>query len=57
MTPGIEITTTFEELGENMISMKFESSFGEVTYTLVKSNKSFSSNSCLNGLLSGRTIF
>ena len=57
MTPGIEITTTFEELGENIISMKFESSFGEVTYSLVKSNNSFSSNSCLNGLLSGRTIF
>lgn len=57
MTPGIEITTTFEELGENTISMKFESSFGEVTYTLVKSNNSFSSKSCLNGLFSGRTIF
>lgn len=56
-TQGFEITVTFTELNQREINMKYESPHGVLTYVLSKSDSQFSSSSCLNGLLSGRTVF
>mgnify|MGYP006114027395 CR=1 FL=1 len=53
---GSEVTVTFQELGENAISMivDYGGDFGSETFTLIRSNPiAFSSNSCSNALSSG----
>ena len=54
---GEETTITFQVISENTIEVKFsytwDNGSNEQTFTLVKTNNSFSADGCINGTLNG----